>query len=230
MTIGDRIKMVREEKHMTQNTLGKEVNLSGVAIMRYEKGLREPKLETLNKIAQALGVSTSYLLGIDDIKAELEKVQRAAYTYQNLKWAQLEEKLAHVGWKIDMDEDNAAIMLYSEQGTLDVTEEELLELNDELDGYIRFKLDMLIRNHRKDFHPNKKYKSAELDLQRLSGGAKPGKEALRAFAHQQENVVYGGAAAKGGETGTDAIPKGHARKVVDELEKEQKEKDPPRGT
>ena len=62
MTIGERIKSAREESGMTQAELGKKVGVSGVAIMRYEKNQRQPRFETLQRIAAALEVHTSQLL------------------------------------------------------------------------------------------------------------------------------------------------------------------------
>ena len=48
---------------MTQEELGKQVGVTGVTIMRYEKGLREPSLEQLEKLSDALHVTPSYLVG-----------------------------------------------------------------------------------------------------------------------------------------------------------------------
>lgn len=56
MTIGENIKQARIKNGLTQEELGTMVGMSGVAIMRYEKGQREPKQEILIKIARALGV------------------------------------------------------------------------------------------------------------------------------------------------------------------------------
>lgn len=56
MSIGENIRLHRKEKGLTQEELGELVGISGVAVMRYEKGQREPKQETLLKIAKALGV------------------------------------------------------------------------------------------------------------------------------------------------------------------------------
>ena len=48
---------------MTQEELGKLMGVTGVTIMRYEKGQREPSLEQLQKIADILHVEPSYLVG-----------------------------------------------------------------------------------------------------------------------------------------------------------------------
>ena len=61
--LANNIKKYRKERGLTQNELGEMVDLTGVAIMRYEKAQREPKLETIEAIASALGVNGIDLLG-----------------------------------------------------------------------------------------------------------------------------------------------------------------------
>jgi transcriptional regulator with XRE-family HTH domain len=64
-SLGENIKSAREASGLTQAELGKLIGVTGVAIMRYEKGLREPKLETLQKIASALKVDIYSLADFD---------------------------------------------------------------------------------------------------------------------------------------------------------------------
>ena len=61
MTIGENIKRVRKEKGLTQKELAKKLNVSEPMISQYESK-ETLKLETLRKIAMALGVSTFDLL------------------------------------------------------------------------------------------------------------------------------------------------------------------------
>lgn len=63
MTLGERIKAAREKAGITQVELGKRSGVSGVAIMRYEKGLREPRLAQLRVMADALEIDVSYFTG-----------------------------------------------------------------------------------------------------------------------------------------------------------------------
>ena len=63
MTLGDKIKIVRQQKKMSQNELAE---LSGVMqknISRYEQDTSVPSATALKKIADALGVTADYLLG-----------------------------------------------------------------------------------------------------------------------------------------------------------------------
>ena len=62
MKVGVRIRTVRKEKKITQVELGKKLGVSGSMIAQYETGVRNPKLDTIGKIADALGVSLNYLM------------------------------------------------------------------------------------------------------------------------------------------------------------------------
>ena len=57
MAIGERIRKYRIENGMTQKELGKKCGLADSAIRRYELGGANPKIETIQKIAAALGIS-----------------------------------------------------------------------------------------------------------------------------------------------------------------------------
>ncbi len=62
LTIGERIKEKRETAGLTQEELGERLGVTGVAIMRYEKNQRQPRLEQLRRIAIALNTSVSELV------------------------------------------------------------------------------------------------------------------------------------------------------------------------
>lgn len=57
MTIGQRIKKARTEAHMTQEELATKLNIPYQSISQWERNLRNPKKENLQRIAEALGVS-----------------------------------------------------------------------------------------------------------------------------------------------------------------------------
>lgn len=59
----DRIRQVRTMRGITQEQLAEMADISRVMIGRYETTDQLPALDTLIRIADALGVSTDYLLG-----------------------------------------------------------------------------------------------------------------------------------------------------------------------
>lgn len=64
MTIGERIKATRKKTGLTQKALGEKCNMPDSQIRQYELGMVNPKLETLRRIAAALGVYVGDL--VDD--------------------------------------------------------------------------------------------------------------------------------------------------------------------
>lgn len=76
MTYGQRIKAARKKAGMTQTELAKKLGIPYQSIGQWEKDLRNPKLETLQRIADALGVHVLDLIGVvdelDDYKSKIE--------------------------------------------------------------------------------------------------------------------------------------------------------------
>lgn len=66
MTIGDRIKKIRKSQGLTQKQLENKTGINQANIRKYESGRQNPKFETLEKIAKALGVSVLSLMDMDE--------------------------------------------------------------------------------------------------------------------------------------------------------------------
>ena len=66
--IGKNIKKYRVAQGLTQKELGQKCGMADSAIRRYENGGANPKEETLEKIAYALGTTTSELRGKIDLQ------------------------------------------------------------------------------------------------------------------------------------------------------------------
>lgn len=58
-----RLKELRNQQNMTQDELGKVLNVSGKTIGTWERDSRQPNIETINALANYFNVSTDYLLG-----------------------------------------------------------------------------------------------------------------------------------------------------------------------
>lgn len=85
MSIGENIKRIRSEKKITQRQLGELSGISYKQIGLYEQGVRNPKLETIQKIAKAL--DTSYLELIYDETIE-ETTKQQSLELERLKTKQ----------------------------------------------------------------------------------------------------------------------------------------------
>lgn len=59
----NRLKEIREKKHITQIRLSIETGVAQETISSYENGKAEPKLDKVVKLADFLNTSTDYLLG-----------------------------------------------------------------------------------------------------------------------------------------------------------------------
>lgn len=65
MPTGTKIKEIRKQKGLTQKQLGDLCGMADSAIRRYENGNANPKIETLQKIADALGCDILDLMEIE---------------------------------------------------------------------------------------------------------------------------------------------------------------------
>ena len=62
----ERIRELRRKQGMTQQALGKIINVGQDSISVYERGLNYPEVRNLIILADYFGVSTDYLLGRTD--------------------------------------------------------------------------------------------------------------------------------------------------------------------
>lgn len=61
--LGDTLKMLREEKGLTQASMAKNLNLSPSTIGMWEQNRRSPDSESLKNLSDFFNVSIDYLLG-----------------------------------------------------------------------------------------------------------------------------------------------------------------------
>ena len=72
-SIGENIRRIRIRKGLSQKELAEKAGMSNVLLNNYEHGLRNPKAETLQRIAQALGVSPEVLQGEEMSEMQAKK-------------------------------------------------------------------------------------------------------------------------------------------------------------
>jgi transcriptional regulator with XRE-family HTH domain len=58
----ERLRELRRQRNLSQAALGKIVGLHVIHIGRYERGISKPSADALKRLAEALGVTTDYLL------------------------------------------------------------------------------------------------------------------------------------------------------------------------
>jgi transcriptional regulator with XRE-family HTH domain len=61
--IGPKIRELRQAAGLTQEDLAHEASISTSTLSRIERGAFQPRLDTLGKLAQALGVPAANLVG-----------------------------------------------------------------------------------------------------------------------------------------------------------------------
>ena len=68
--IGDKIKLLREAKGLTQQQIAQDpaFGIKQGTLSAYERNAREPNVETIRKIAEYFGVTADYLIGISEHK------------------------------------------------------------------------------------------------------------------------------------------------------------------
>ena len=63
---GYRLRALRKKKRMTLTQVAKRLNISKASISGYENNVKTPSVDTLIQMSNLYGVSTDYLLGLDN--------------------------------------------------------------------------------------------------------------------------------------------------------------------
>ena len=140
----ENIKEIRRRKGLTQTQLANLIGVQRAVISKYESGMVEPPIKTLQKIANALGISTYALL-------DVEEPQKPNHFWT----ADLEDALRRIGFSLDVCEEDAMIFINYPDGTLEVTDADLRELDESTKSFLRFKLEELRQKNSKDFRAKK---------------------------------------------------------------------------
>lgn len=111
MTVGDRIRQARKERNMTQAALGEKCGMADSAIRRYESGRGNPTLSTLNRIAEALGVSSFDLMD-DRTQKAFETGIDLMLDFDYPEWRVISEMLAQDNYAFSAEE-KALIKVFS---------------------------------------------------------------------------------------------------------------------
>lgn len=71
--MASRIKEVRESRHVIQEIVANEIGVTQQAFSKYERDITNIKVDVLIKLAEYFNVTTDYLLGLSDVKRDLQR-------------------------------------------------------------------------------------------------------------------------------------------------------------
>ena len=72
--LGDKIKLYRENKKMTQNEIAEILDVSSATVSKYESGALEPNIESLKRLADLFEISIDELLNDEEEKFDISKI------------------------------------------------------------------------------------------------------------------------------------------------------------
>lgn len=82
-----RIKQLRENRGLIQEILASELGITQQMLSKYERDVLCIKADVLKRIAEYFNVTTDYLLGVSEVKRDLQgqmKVNKTLDTYYDL--------------------------------------------------------------------------------------------------------------------------------------------------
>ena len=82
-----RIKQLRENRGLIQEILASELGITQQMLSKYERDVLCIKVDVLKRIAEYFNVTTDYLLGVSEVKRDLQgqmKVNNTLDTYYDL--------------------------------------------------------------------------------------------------------------------------------------------------
>ena len=91
------LKKLRELKNISQRELGRQINVAGTMISRYERGDAEPNIETLIRLADFFNVSVDTLIGHDADLVDLRAVSKSQrYAIEKLVNSLTDEQVGEI--------------------------------------------------------------------------------------------------------------------------------------
>lgn len=141
MDVGAEIKKARKNSGLTQKELGEKLGVSQQQVAQYESNARTPKLDTLARIAKALGVTAYDLVGADYWKNKENYVEDNELPDDLVA---LNGVMSLVGYRLTADVGE--YFLVGRNGRYRLTQEELKEL---LYGSVQY-VEYLCEKYEKD--------------------------------------------------------------------------------
>lgn len=97
MTNGERIKQARLQRGMTQKELAEKLGVSESYVSQYERSVRNPKRDTLQKIAEALETTADALRGINwEVADPVDEEELAEHRRQIRQYIDLKDVVIEI--------------------------------------------------------------------------------------------------------------------------------------
>jgi transcriptional regulator with XRE-family HTH domain len=139
-TYGHVIRNQRKAAKMTQQELANKAGIAVNSLKRYESGERQPTMGTLEDIAAALGLPLGDFFWKDNREG------------REFFWlTDLDEMLKHVGCSVGYYHEDSVLWINYPEGTLEVSEKDLIDLNESVNAFLRFQLQELRARRQDDF-------------------------------------------------------------------------------
>ena len=90
--LGQRIRELRNERHMSQEELSFKAGISPAHLGQIERALKNPTIDTVSKVAAALGVPVSTLFTEDSVSVPLQNTTVEKINAQLLSMNEDEQK------------------------------------------------------------------------------------------------------------------------------------------
>lgn len=74
MTFGEQLEKLRKSRHMTQEEMGAKFGICASTLSNYERGVHQPDLEFIDKVADYFNVSIDYMFGRTSFYAPIDEL------------------------------------------------------------------------------------------------------------------------------------------------------------
>lgn len=74
MTLGARLEQLRKSQHMTQEEMGAKFGVCASTLSNYERGVHQPDLSFVEKVAEYFQVSIDYLFGKTEFQSPIDRL------------------------------------------------------------------------------------------------------------------------------------------------------------
>lgn len=140
MTLGENIRAFRKKRGLSQRELGELVKPEKITqqqIAQYENSTRTPKVETIQRIAEALGVTVEQI-------APTKYIAEMDFYSPTIEWAQ---KHLPDGYKVRSDDEDAFLWIEYPDGGVskDINIRDLQEIIADANDYFKYKLEKIRR-------------------------------------------------------------------------------------